>query len=112
LLESSAARVGLGGGSLVHLVPHPCVREAEELAHVLREAVVVVGHEVAVLRRRQSLALAQPAAEEENGPERVVQRGRMAILVVERIRLALHGDAIVDVHCVVHWVVAGRVPSS
>jgi len=57
-------------------VPHPCVREAEEQAHVLREAVVVVGHEVAVLRRGQSLALAQPAAEEENEPERVVQRGR------------------------------------
>ena len=42
-------------------------------------AVVVVGHEVAVLRRGQSLALAQPAAEEENGPERVVQRGRLAM---------------------------------
>ena len=41
-------------------------------------------------------------------PERVVQRGRLAIVVVERIRLALHGDAIVDVHCVVLWVVAGR----
>ena len=43
LLECSAARVDLGGDSLVHLVPHPCVREAEEQAHVLREAVVVVG---------------------------------------------------------------------
>ena len=49
LLEGSAARVGLCGDSLLHLVPHPCVREAEEQAHVLREAVVVVGHEVAVL---------------------------------------------------------------
>ena len=68
----------LGGDSLVHLVPHPCVREAEEQAHVLREAAVVVCHEVAVLRRGQSLALAQPAAEEENGPERAVQRGRLA----------------------------------
>ena len=46
------------------------------MPYVLREAVVEVGHEVAVLRRGQSLALAQPAAEEENGPERVVQRGR------------------------------------
>ena len=77
LLEGSAARVDLGGDSLVHLVPHPSVREPEEQAHVLCEAVVVVGHEVAV-RRGQSFALAQPAAEEENGPERVVQlqRGR------------------------------------
>ena len=76
LLEGSAARADLGGSSLVHLVPHPCVREAEKQAHVLREAVVVVGHEVAVLRRVQSLALAQLAAEEENGPERAVQRGQ------------------------------------
>ena len=64
--------------ALVHFVPHPFVREAEEQAHVLREAVVVVGHEVAVLRRGQILALAQPAAEEEKGPERAVQRGRLA----------------------------------
>ena len=63
LLEGSAA------------APHSCVREAEEQAHVLREAVVVVGHEVAVLQRGQSLALAQPAAEE-NGPERAIQRGQ------------------------------------
>ena len=42
LLEGSAARADLSGGSLVHLVPHPCV-------------------------------------EEENGPERVVQRGRLAM---------------------------------
>ena len=41
LLEGSAARVDLDGDSLVHLVPHPGVREAEEQAHVLREAVVV-----------------------------------------------------------------------
>ena len=34
---------------------------------------------MAVLRRGQSLSLAQPAAEEENGPERVVQRGRLAM---------------------------------
>ena len=60
-------------------MPHSSVCEAEEQAHVLREAVVVVGHEVAVLRRGHSLALAQPAAEEENGPERVVQRGRLAM---------------------------------
>ena len=64
---------------MVHLVPHPCVREAEEQAHVLREAIVVVGHEVAVLRRGQSLALVQPVAEEGNGQERVVQRGRLAM---------------------------------
>ena len=57
-------------------MPHPCVREAEEQAHVLREAVVVVGHEMAVFRRGQSLALAQPAVEEENGPERAVQRAQ------------------------------------
>jgi len=44
LLEGSAARVDIGGDSQIHLVPHPCVREAEEQAHVLREAVVVVGH--------------------------------------------------------------------
>ena len=62
---------------MVHLVPHPFVREAEKQAHVLREAVIVVGHEVAVLRRGQSLALAQPAAE--NGQERVVQRDRLAM---------------------------------
>jgi len=43
LLEGPDARVNLCGGSLVHLVPHPCVREAEEQAHVLHEAVVVVG---------------------------------------------------------------------
>ena len=41
-LESSAARADLGGGSLVQLVPGPCVREAEEQANVLREAVFVV----------------------------------------------------------------------
>ena len=79
LLEGSAARVNLGGDSLVQLVPHPCVREAEEQAHVLREAVVVVGHGVVELRRGQSLTLAQPAVEEENGPKRVVQRGRLAM---------------------------------
>ena len=32
---------------------------------------------MAVLRRGQSIALAQLVAEEENGPERIVQRGRL-----------------------------------